>query len=251
VRFDHTHPEYGSFSDIYVDESSQTKHRYLLIGGIVIATGSVAAFEARLAAARLPELPHGEMAWVKVSRTKMAAYKRVVDVFFDAPEADFHCLYVDTTQQDHHRFNAGSRETGFNKEIYQLLRKIRILYGTRLFHCYPDKRSTNTPTEDLRLILNRGARKDGDRRDFPFRRVAFRDSDKSLCIQVTDVLLGAVAYHLNDHHQAPGASPAKCELAAYVLQRARVRDAKKGTSRGGKFTIWPRQLRKASRSPRP
>jgi hypothetical protein len=251
VRFNPSHPEYGSFTDVYVDESSQTKHQHLLIGSIAIATASVAAFEKRLAAARLPELPHGELAWVKVSRTKLAAYKRMVDVFFDSAETAFHCLYVDTSQQDHRRFNEGSREIGFNKEIYQLLNKVRQLYSTRLFHCYPDKRSTNTPTEDLRLILNRGARKDGDARDYPFRRVAFRDSDKSLCIQLVDVILGAVAYHINGHHQAAGASPAKCELAAYILRRAGVRDAIKGTSRGGKFTIWPRQLRKASRSPRP
>lgn len=88
-------PPIESISDICIDESSQTKNRFLLLGGVIIPKESVAAAEARLAAARLPGLPFGEIKWGKASRSKLSAYRRFVDRFFDAAEfrhCHFHSL---------------------------------------------------------------------------------------------------------------------------------------------------------------
>ena len=113
--------------------------------------------------ARLPDLPAKEAKWTKVSRSKIDAYKRIVDVLFDNPQiVHFRSLFVDTHQLDHQRFNQGSSEIGFNKEIYQLSIKFSRLFADRLFHVYPDRRETNQNPEDLRLILNRGCRNGGD-----------------------------------------------------------------------------------------
>jgi hypothetical protein len=57
-------------AEIYVDESSQTKNRFLLIGGIIIPSSDVAAASEAIKQARLPELPYGEMKWGKVSKAK-------------------------------------------------------------------------------------------------------------------------------------------------------------------------------------
>lgn len=106
--------------DIYVDESSQTKNRYLVLGSILIPTALVPTANAALQSARLPELPFGELKWGKVSKAKYEAYQRYADRFFDnaslAP-AKFHSLVVDTSQLDHKRFNEGSREIGLNKRV--------------------------------------------------------------------------------------------------------------------------------------
>jgi hypothetical protein len=75
--------------------------------------------------------------------------------------------FVDTTQQDHKRYNDGDSETGFNKEIYQLANKIGQLYSRGYFHIYPDYRDTKNTPEELRLILCRAAAKRGDKRDWP------------------------------------------------------------------------------------
>lgn len=195
--------------------------------------------------ARLPDLPAKEAKWVKVSRAKLQAYKRFVDVLFDhADLAHFHCLVVDTSRQDHRAYNQGSHEIGFNKEIYQLAMKFARLYGNRLFHVYPDHRDAVQPAEELRRILNNGCRKSGDKRDYPFRRCQFRNSTNTLPLQLVDVLIGAIAWNLNGHANRANASPAKEELSAYILKRAGIRDAKRDTARSGKFTIWHRQLRK-------
>lgn len=232
-------------SDIYIDESSQTGNRYLVLGGIIMPTIFVAEFERSLYQCRLPELPAGETKWVKVSRAKLNAYRRIVDFFFDSPAAKyahFHSLIVDTTKLDHALYNQGSREIGFSKEVYQLAMKFGRNYRG-LFHVYPDRRETNQKPEDLRLILNRGQAKSGDTRDWPFRRCQFRESAKCLPIQMVDVLIGAIAYRLNGHYLAPDASPAKCDLSEHVLRRARVHDAIRDTTHSGKFTIWHRRLK--------
>jgi hypothetical protein len=120
-----------------------------------------------------------------------------------------------------------------------------------LFHVYPDHRSTASSPEELRLILNRGAARHHRRPDWPFRRLAFRNSAEVHAIQLVDVLLGAVAYRRNAHHAAPGASPAKIALSAHVLAKAGIADVAIDTPMRGKFTIWNRVLRETSRSPRP
>ena len=154
-----------------------------------------------------------------------------MDVLFDnLGLVQFHSLVVDTTQVDHSYFNSGNREIGFNKEIYQLAIKFSRLYGKNMFHLYPDYRKTNQSPEDLRLILNRGCRKNGDARDWPFRRCQFRDSDTTPALQLTDVITGALAYQLNGHDKARGGSPAKRELSYYVTARAGV-NVMRGTAR--------------------
>jgi hypothetical protein len=235
-------PDPAEIAEIYIDESSQNNHRYLVLGGVVVSLTDSNKLDGLIRAARLPELPAGEPKWGKVSRTKLAAYKRLVDVLFDnLGLVQFHSLVVDTTQVDHSYFNSGNREIGFNKEIYQLAIKFSRLYGKNMFHLYPDYRKTNQSPEDLRLILNRGCRKNGDARDWPFRRCQFRDSDTTPALQLTDVITGALAYQLNGHDKARGGSPAKRELSYYVTARAGV-NVMRGTARVAQFTIWHRRL---------
>lgn len=230
--------------DIFIDESSQNNHAYLVIGGVMVGTEDVPTFDDRIYNARLPELPKGELKWTKVSKAKLPAYKRVVDVFFDSDKGHtihFHSLFVETAKQNHSKFNNGSEEIGFSKEIFQLAMKFGRLYDGR-FHVYPDQRSTKQSTADLRLMLNRATMRKEPERDWPYRRVQFRDSASTPLLQLTDIMTGAIAAHLNGHYKLPGASQPKLELMRYVLARAGVKDPIQGTARKGKFTIWPRQL---------
>lgn len=112
----------------------------------------------------------------------------------------------------------------------------------RLFHIYPDQRSTPQETDDLRLILNRGIRKNGDKRDWPYRRLHFRNSRNTSVLQLTDVLLGAFLFHRNGHRHVEGASPAKCELSDYILERAGIEHVDRDTAIAGKYTVWHRRL---------
>jgi Protein of unknown function (DUF3800) len=237
--------------DIYVDESSQNRHRYLLLGGVIMPTDNVNAFDACAFAARGLDLPEGEMGWVKVSRTKLPAYKRFVEAFFrkdGLPVLDFHSIVIDASQLDDRQYNGGSREAGFNKEIYQLIQKFGRLYRGHEFDVYLDERSTPTNLEELRTIVNHGMRLNDPSSRWPVRRLHFRKGDHCHGLQIVDVLLGSVAFHLNGHRVKADASAAKCELSDYVLHLARIADVRRDTAVKGRFTIWHRRLK--PRSPR-
>lgn len=238
-----TSPRQPKIAEVYIDESS-IQHRYLVLGAIVIPKERADEFTNKLWESRQPELPRNEMKWIKVSRTKLPAYLRFVDVFFSQPSGaiDFHSIVIDTSRQKHDVYNQGSREIGFNKEVYQLAMKCGRLYRT-LFHVYADRRETNQRPEDLRVMLNRGLRQKGDKRDWPYRRLQFRDSKDTLFIQLADILSGALAYHLNGHRHEFGASPAKTALSDHIVRRASIRDIFRDTSIRGKFTVWHRRLR--------
>lgn len=232
--------------DIYIDESSQTKNRFLVLGGILLPASAVPNADSALKDARIPELPHGELKWGKVSRSKYDAYKRYADQFYDNDifrTAKFHSLIVDTRQLNHAKFNKGSREIGFNKELYNLATKCARLQKTGIFHLYPDYRDTSQRPDDLRNILNHGRHKSGDNRDWPFRRCQFRDSATTPLLQLVDLLLGALAYGVNKHYEAPDASKHKKDLARHILRRAGIRDLQKDTPMDGKYTVWHRKLK--------
>lgn len=238
-------PDPSLIREVYVDESSQNRGQELLLGALCIPLPWSAQATRMLHRSRLPELPNGEMKWGKVSLSKLAAYQRFVDRFFESVpffEAHFHCLCVTRAKINDAKFNDGDREVGFNKEIFQIANKCARLYPT-LFHVYPDYRDTPQNPEELRLILNRYRAKKGDRRDWPFRRCQFRDSKTTLLLQLTDILLGAVGFHVNGHNDKPDASPAKRQLASHILAHARISDCTRDTRVAGKFTIWHRNLR--------
>lgn len=225
----------------------------MVMGGLIIHHASVAAANARVGELRLPQLPNGEMKWGNVSNGKFAPYERVVDAFFNDPAfrgVDFHSTVVDTWGQDHLAFSEGDREVTFNKELYQLATKFARLYPERLFHLYPDDRETSQLPARLREILNWGRRKMGDRRDFPYRRCHFRKSHETPLLQVVDILLGGIAYRINGHHEAHGASPAKVALSAMILDRAGIQNPMLDTAIAGKFTVWHRQLQPRRGVPR-
>jgi uncharacterized protein DUF3800 len=250
-------PRPEDIAEIYVDESSQTQNRYLVLGGLIIEHLARPRLEAAIQSLRLPELPRDEMKWAKVSRTKLQAYIRVVEGFWghaDIRGAHFHSAVIDTHRVDHGVFNLGSPDIGFNKEVYQLVTKFARVYRPHLFHVYLDRRNTNQSPDDLRLILNRGRAKNGDLRDWPYRRCHFKDSADCLPLQLVDIFIGAIAYHLNGHINQAGASPAKTALAKRVFQLAGIGNCTVNTAIAAKFTIWHRQLRPTprttSRSPR-
>ena len=87
-----------------------------------------------------------------------------------------------------------------------------------------------------------GLRKKGDRREWLFRRCHFRDSRSEPFLQVVDILLGAIAFQINGHFSAAGASQAKAALCRKTLALAGISNPMKDTAIGGKFTVWHRRL---------
>jgi hypothetical protein len=227
------------FYQVYIDESSQTKHRYMVMGGLCVPLAYSAAFEADVIAHRdattpvtYPDGSPAVMKWEKASKHNLEAYKRVVHAFRTFPqrhnlssllELNTHCVVVDTSKKTLKDTGDGDVEVGFAKEFYFLCVPIiggRIKNG--LFHLYPDRRSTTQSLYEARQIMNAGARKYTSRIDWPYRELAYEDPEKKQALQVVDIFIGALAYRLNRHYDKPDANPAKKALCDYIFNEMKI-----------------------------
>jgi hypothetical protein len=256
--------ERNLFHEVYIDETSQSGPRFLAIGGIVLTRSYSQQFERAIADARGTRLPiHRsdgslrEIKWRYCGNGDFDAYKKVVDAFFDfrkhmAPSflntCKFHCSVVDTHVPGR-SYSVGKKgQAGFNREIYfHSLLMAQSYYRDRLFHFYLDSRTVtpeNTP-ERTRVILNRGIKLKHDKRDHPFRRMRFRDSKGVQALQVSDILLGALMYRLNEHYDKHNATPDKKLLCDYILQAGGVLPHLKRrglvSKNGGEYTFHIRK----------
>jgi hypothetical protein len=223
------------FHEIYIDETSQNDHHFLVLGGIMIPREMAAEFEADILEARKPRLCSRsskgdlrEMGWSEVSTDDFPAYKQVLDAFFSFAFrrmqnkkglVRFYCSVVNT-QVRGRSYSKGKRgQIGFNREIYFHCMSIARHEKYLLFHVYPDERSTTEPVEKLGFMMSRGMRMERDKRDFPFRRVKFRLSHEYQALQVSDLLIGAIGFRLNRNYDRPNANKDKKLLCDYVLAK--------------------------------
>lgn len=229
------------FCNVYVDESSQTKHRYLVIGGLLVPLDFADAFERDLATARADSIPlkypDGSVRvikWEKVSRGTVAGCKKMIEAYYTFLErykvparkhVDFNCVVVDTSKKPLRDEGHGDIEIGFDKQVYFLC---TVVLGKRfkkeLFHVYPDRRSSPHPLRSAQQIMNAGMRKYGDKREYPVRRLRYHDPEDSQALQLVDLFIGAVAYKLNGHYDKPDANAGKKELCDFVLSRYKIAD---------------------------
>lgn len=227
------------FCNVYIDESSQNEHRYLVLGGLVVPLSHADLFEADIIAARDSTIPISKpdgtpriIKWEKANAYNLASYKKVVDAFFTfetrhqlplRKHVDIHCVAVDTHKKSLRISGEGDIDIGFNKEVYFLcVPVIGKRFKQELFHIYPDRRTTKHSLSEAQKIMNFGARKYGDKRSWPYRRLRFQDPERCQALQVVDIFIGALAYRLNGHYDRPEAKKAKKELCDYILNRAKI-----------------------------
>lgn len=251
------------FEEVYIDETSQTGHRYLVLGGIIVPYHYSAQLEQDILEARKPRLTTvvpgcdklREIGWKNVGNGDFDDYKRVVDAYFGFPSKyrmpaadnfNFVCSVVDTHVKG--RAYSGKRgKRGFDREIYFHCMSVARNHRDKLFHVYPDDRETDEPIERMRKILGYGLRKERPHHEWAFRRLKPRLSHEVQALQVSDLLIGAVAFKLNGHYDASGANEDRRRLCEYILQRGRAwrqLDQTPWRDKGfGQFQVWRRKHR--------
>lgn len=234
--------------NLYVDESSQNAHRFIVLGCTIVPSDCVSEIHRRIAELRVEQQIGREVKWTKVSRAKLDAYVALVDIYFSFQSdfgLQFHSLIVDATRLNHAKFNQGDREIGSNKFVYQLLLKAgeRRSQSTP-FYVYLDSRKTRHGLDELHSVLNNGFSKGASAPLRPYHRVQFRDSKEVDLLQLNDLILGAIAFYKNAHNLAPNCSPSKLTLAEYIAVKAKVRDLCADTSFArNDFRVWNFRLR--------
>lgn len=149
----------AKIEEVYLDETSQTGHRFLIIGGITIPHRFSKQFENDILESRRPKLAAEradtgelrEMKWKDVGKGQFEAHKRVIDAYFDFAgkhmkssegTVEFHCSVV-LTQVKGRAFNGSRGKKGFNNEVFQHCLKVAVYHKTNLFHIYLDRRHSD------------------------------------------------------------------------------------------------------------
>lgn len=257
--------ELSKVQEIYIDETSQNGvgHRFLILGGITIPLNLSRAFERDIISARKRRLTWrldkkmkpNELGWNDVSTGDFPAYKQVIDAYFSfgkrhltsaGDKVEFFGSIIDTHISGR-RYSGRDGEIGFDREIYFHCMSIGRRYRHKLFHVYLDERSTpSTTPKNTQTILRNGMRNDDYNygRVNAFRRVQYCKSHNVQAIQISDIIIGAIAYRLNRHYDKPGGTD-KNLLCEYILQKGKFWDyikeksfRPKGTS---PFIVWFRQ----------
>jgi hypothetical protein len=223
------------FHEIYIDETSQNGHHFLVLGGIMIPREFSAQFTADIIEARRPRL-HSlnskgylrEIGWSEVSNGDFEPYKKVLEAFFsfghrrlqgESGLVKSYCSVVDTSVPGRSYSKGNRGQIGFDREIYFHCLSIARHNTRELFHVYPDERSTKQPVEKMAFMLSRGILKEGDKRDHPYRRVSFHLPHEDQALQISDLIIGAIAYRLNRHYDLPNANGDKKRLCDFILMK--------------------------------
>ncbi len=208
---------------VYCDESSQTKNKYMVIGGIWIPEPNVKKIDDEILDFRNTSGMSNELKWGKVSKGKLNEYKQFVDIVFSylvKRHLVYRCIVVNMWDYDINKFSNGDSELGFYKIYYQLLLQ-NYLNGYR-YIVYPDDRQNSYKhrLEALKIILNRGIKKKYNVEANPIRAIEARKSHEVNLIQAVDLFTGAIGYKWNKMDFKPDASAAKIELAQYIAYKA-------------------------------
>jgi hypothetical protein len=226
---------------VYIDESSQTKYHYCVIGALVIPTEFAEPFEQAIIDARGNRHPHLDadgmpriIKWEKAQGgNDLVGYSNVLEAYRTFPRdynmpsdqvLSINCIAVDMTKKDDKQFSGGDADLGFNKEVNFLCTAVvgRKHY-TSLFEVYPDFRTTKQPLLQSLYIMNATAAKYEDETRFmPFRRLEWSSPKKRQALQVLDIVIGALAYKLNGHYDAEKPNKTKRALCDKVLKMAKI-----------------------------
>lgn len=229
--------------DFYADESSQSGHRFLVLGVLSAFTANVPAIEREYSQLRRKHNLNSELKWKKTTDQKFDAYRDWTELFFKlaaARSVRFQAMVVDTTQFDHKTYNEGDGEIGFNKMLYQLLlhRIGRLYRGVSPLNGYLDSRTTKHAPERLRQMLNAGLARHHQIDTAPFRKMVFRDSKGCDLIQTVDILTGAIAFERNQHALKMDTRQSKKDLSKIIFTTSIQKPIK------WQFKIWDFEFKK-------
>ena len=171
------------------------------------------------------DIPVGmEVKWTKVSPAKQTLYLDLVDYFFDEPDLHFRGVLIDKAQLDHVAYNQ-THDTWYYKMCFTMIEP--IIDPQHNYRIYLDIKDTRSEEKRKKLEqILRNSRH--DRTGKIIDRVQQIRSHESPLMQLTDLLIGAIAYHNRSLPKRPA------KLA--VIERIQARS---GKSMGD--TTWLRE----------
>jgi len=183
--------------NVYCDESCHLEHDQIplmVLGAVWCRTAAVRQISRRIKEIKQRHaIPPGvEIKWSKLSPAKQQLYLDLVDYFFDEDDLHFRGVLIpDKAHLDHAAFNQ-THDTYYYKMFFRVIEP--IIDPCQCYRIYLDIKDTQS--EERRRTLEgvlRNARHDA--RGVVIERVQQIRSHESAVMQLTDILVGAIAYH--------------------------------------------------------
>ncbi len=252
---------------IYSDESRHKNERFLLLGGLWVEEENIPMVENGIKDLRKKhgyinsQGRHidflGEFKWTKVSDKYIAVYKELVDLFFEWINKDtfrFCTMLIDTKNPIVTEYSNIKKE-GYFKFLYQLyFQNSRI---PAVYKIFPDRITNptqhNVDIETLDKCLDAAFFKKFIPLINPGEKPGWKgfvnnitpvDSKRNQCIQLIDVIIGAIGYLQNGLYKKPDAKKAKVELMKYIFEKITLYGAMKVIGKNyyivksTKFNVW-------------
>jgi len=186
--------------EIYCDESNQqllsstkpSQNRFFLIGGLWLPAAKRKLFKESITSIAHAENCFGEAKWNNVCPSKLSFYIKLVDFFFEqGNDLRFRSIVIDSQKVDLRRYHQADQELGFYKFCYQLLKN--WIEDFNDYFIFLDCKTNRMPNrlQTLQKFLREGNLLAN------VRSVQALPSNELVLMQLTDVLLGAVAAKFN------------------------------------------------------
>jgi hypothetical protein len=197
--------------NIYCDESCHIEHdhkKYMLLGSVSSAYNQVKRHTERINDLKKKHNFYGEIKWSKVASSKYLFYKDLIDYFFDT-DLQFRAVVVDKSKINNGAFDQNFDEFYYKMYYYLLFHNINSQYT---YNVYIDIKDTLSAykVNKLKEILNV---KFG-----VFRNVQNIRSNESILLQLSDLIMGALSYNLNDVGKKVGS---KVQLIDRIKQHSK------------------------------
>jgi len=179
--------------NLYCDESCHLENDnmpFMLLGYLKVPYNQMKHHKKRLFEIKHNHHFYSEIKWTKVSGSKTQFYLDLLDYFFET-DLSFQAIIVRKNKLNHYAFNQ-SHDDFYYKMYYQLIgHKIDMMAH---YNIYLDRKDTLSAlkVKKLREILQT---KFG-----VIRNLQNIHSKESVFLQLTDLILGAVGYHLRNLH---------------------------------------------------
>lgn len=203
--------------NIYCDESCHLEHDaipVMVLGAVWCKREVVRQVNRRIREIKQRHgIPAGmEVKWTKLSPAKKQLYLDLVDYFFDDDDLHFRGVLIPDKNLDHELFRQ-THDIWYYKMCFTMIEP--IIDPLQKYRVYLDIKDTRSEEKRRKLeeVLRRTRR---DLHGQIIEHVQQIRSHESPMMQLTDILIGAIAYH----NRGLRANPAKLEVIQRIQQRA-------------------------------
>ena len=203
--------------NIYCDESCHLPHDafdLMVIGGLSCSRDRSAELNRTIFNIKQKHgvFKYAEIKWTKVSKSRLAMYKDLVDLFFEAEALHFRAVVALNKKSLNYEYFNLTHDDWYQRIYYLTLREM-ISIGNK-YNIFVDIKDTKGDEKILTLkkVLNNAV-------DCFYKEtvdnIQLLRSDQVQLMQLADLLIGAVSYS----NRGLSSNPAKVELIQYIESR--------------------------------